>query len=139
MLYFVCTCFIKSSNNHLISRLIYFIYFLKISFTYLWETQRHRGEPDVGLHPRTPRSQPEPKADAQPLSQPGAPIRAYLNPPTHISNYVQPRFQFFYILSSSPFSIPTTNILINSCYDCLSFLFGLIICIISLVFQDRYS
>ena len=40
------------------------------------ERQRHRqrkkqtpcGEPDVGLDPRTPGSQPEPKADAQPLS-----------------------------------------------------------------------
>ena len=27
-----------------------------------------------GTHPRTPGSQPEPKADAQPLSHPGAPI-----------------------------------------------------------------
>ena len=31
------------------------------------------GEPDAGLDPRTPRSHPEPKADAQPLSHPGAP------------------------------------------------------------------
>ena len=31
------------------------------------------GEPDVGLHPRTLRSQPEPKADVQPLSHPGNP------------------------------------------------------------------
>ena len=30
-----------------------------------------RGEPDVGLDPRTPGSCPEPKADAQPLSHPG--------------------------------------------------------------------
>ena len=45
------------------------------------ETQRHRqrekhapcGETDAGLDPRTPRSWPEPKADAQPLSHPGAP------------------------------------------------------------------
>ena len=45
------------------------------------ERQRHRQkekqapsrEPDVGLDPRTPGSQPEPKADAQPLSHPGAP------------------------------------------------------------------
>ena len=42
-------------------------------------TQRHRprekqapcGETDVGLDPRTPRSRPEQKADAQPLSHPG--------------------------------------------------------------------
>ena len=45
------------------------------------ERQRHRqrekqappGEPDVGLDPRTLGSHPEPKADAQPLSHPGAP------------------------------------------------------------------
>ena len=44
------------------------------------ERQRHRQrekqapcrEPDVGLNPRTPGSYPEPKADAQPLSDPGA-------------------------------------------------------------------
>ena len=32
-------------------------------------------EPDVGLHPRISRSQPKPKADAQSLSQPSAPMR----------------------------------------------------------------
>ena len=45
------------------------------------ERRRHRQrekqspcrEPDVGLHLRTPGSQPEPKADAQPLSHPGVP------------------------------------------------------------------
>ena len=45
------------------------------------ERQRHRQrekqapcrEPDVRLDPRTPGSQPEPKADAQPLSHPGIP------------------------------------------------------------------
>ena len=44
--------------------------------------QRHRQrekqascrEPDGRLDLRTPGSQPEPKADAQPLSQPGAPV-----------------------------------------------------------------
>ena len=44
------------------------------------ERQRHRQrekkascrEPSVGLDPRTPGSQPEPKADAQLLSHPGA-------------------------------------------------------------------
>ena len=43
--------------------------------------QRHRQrekqapcqEPDTGLDPRTPGSPPEPKADAQQLSHPGAP------------------------------------------------------------------
>ena len=49
------------------------------------ERQRHRQrekqapsrEPDAGLNPRTPGSQPEPKADAQPLSHSGAP-RIYI-------------------------------------------------------------
>ena len=36
------------------------------------EKQTLRGESDVGLHPRTPGSRPEPKADTQPLSHPGA-------------------------------------------------------------------
>ena len=34
-------------------------------------------EPDVGLDSRTPRSRPESKADAQPLSYPGAPTRLF--------------------------------------------------------------
>ena len=37
------------------------------------EKQAPCGEPDVGLDPRTPGSQPEPEADVQPLSHPGAP------------------------------------------------------------------
>ena len=45
------------------------------------ERQRHRQrekqapheKPDAGLNPRTLGSRPEPKADAQPLSHPGAP------------------------------------------------------------------
>ena len=69
-----------------------YIYFLKYKmdffkdFIYLFmrdterERQRHRQrekqtpceEPDWGLHPRTPGSRPEPKADTQPLSNPGA-------------------------------------------------------------------
>ena len=36
------------------------------------EKQAPCRELDVGLDPRTPGSQPEPKADAQPLSHPGA-------------------------------------------------------------------
>ena len=46
------------------------------------ERQRHRQrkkqapheEPDAGLDPRTSRSHPKPKADAQPLSHPGVPF-----------------------------------------------------------------
>ena len=37
------------------------------------EKQAPCGEPNVGLNPRTPGSRPEPKADTQPLSHPGAP------------------------------------------------------------------
>ena len=37
------------------------------------EKQAPHREPDAGLNPRTLGSQPEPKADAQPLSHPGAP------------------------------------------------------------------
>ena len=50
------------------------------------ERQRHRQrkkqapcrEPNAGLNPRTLGSHPEPKADAQPLSQPGAPKKQIL-------------------------------------------------------------
>ena len=49
------------------------------------ERQRHRqgekqapsGELNVGLYPRTRGSRPELKADAQPLSHPGAPEDGY--------------------------------------------------------------
>ena len=37
------------------------------------ERQAPCREPDVGLIPQTLGSRPEPKADAQPLSQPGVP------------------------------------------------------------------
>ena len=37
------------------------------------EKQAPCEEPDVGLDPRTPGSQPEPEADARLLSPPGAP------------------------------------------------------------------
>ena len=37
------------------------------------EKQAPYGEPNAGLDPRTLGSFPEPKADAQPLSPPGAP------------------------------------------------------------------
>ena len=62
-----------------------FGFFLKILFIYSWETekekQRHRPremqtpcrEPDAALNLRTWGSRPAPKADAQPMSHPGAP------------------------------------------------------------------
>ena len=41
--------------------------------------QGPHGEPDAGLDPPTPRSRPEPKADAHPLSHPGAPTFQYFS------------------------------------------------------------
>ena len=38
------------------------------------EKQAPCRKPDVGLDPGTPGSQPEPKAGAQPMSHPGAPV-----------------------------------------------------------------
>ena len=40
-----------------------------------------RGELTVGLNPRTLGSRPEPKADAQPLSHPSAPIQFFTADP----------------------------------------------------------
>ena len=63
-----------------------FIYLFIHSFIHSFmrgrERQRHRQrekqspcrEPDAGLNPRTPGSQPESKADTQPLSHPGVPL-----------------------------------------------------------------
>ena len=58
-----------------------------VSRFYLFICVRHRQrkkqapcrEPDVGLYPRTQRSQPQPKAEVQPLSYPGAPRVVFLN------------------------------------------------------------
>ena len=43
------------------------------------EKQAPCGEPNIGLDPRTPGSQPEPKADTQPLSHPGVPRFFFFN------------------------------------------------------------
>ena len=84
--YFVIFIFEVFSTNFLFS----FLFFKNILFIYSWETwrvrQRHRqrkkqascGEPNVGLDLRTPGSRPEPKADALPLSYPGAPPLIFL-------------------------------------------------------------
>ena len=40
------------------------------------EKQAPGREPDVGLHPGSPGSRPEPKADAQPVTHPGVPEMA---------------------------------------------------------------
>ena len=39
-----------------------------------------RGRKDAGFDPRIPGSQPEPKADAQPLNHPGTSVHPYLTP-----------------------------------------------------------
>ena len=72
------------------SLLYSFLFFFFKDFIYLFmrdtqKEQRHgkrekqapSREPDVELDPRTPGSHPEPEADAQPLSHPGAPVLYY--------------------------------------------------------------
>ena len=68
-----------------------FLSFLK-DFTYVFmrnrERQRHRQREkqapcreqgaQYGIHPGIPGSRPEPKADAQPLNQPGIPLMLFL-------------------------------------------------------------
>ena len=66
------------------------IFFPFSDFIYSWETQRQRQrhrqrekqatcvEPDAELDPKTLGSWPEPKADTQPLSHPGAPVFKFL-------------------------------------------------------------
>ena len=69
---------------------ILILFIFKISHSFIHERHRERqkhrqrekqapcGEPDEGLDPRTLGSQPEPKADAQPLSHPDAPKFVFL-------------------------------------------------------------
>ena len=73
------------------------------------ERQRHRQrekqapcrEPDRGLDLRTLVSQPEPKADAQPLSHPGAPGDFIFNKPCQSSVcLLSPALLFFLLLNS---------------------------------------
>ena len=45
------------------------------------------GEPDAGLDSRTPGLQPEPKADTEPLSHPGAPVKAMLTDNTERDHF----------------------------------------------------
>ena len=67
------------------------------------ERQRHRQrekqapcrELDVGLDPRTPGSHPEPKADAQLLSHPGAPIRSLFKTKQNKNPMAKHTLQFF--------------------------------------------
>ena len=86
------------------------LFFANILFIYSWEAHRERqrhkqrekqaacGEPDVGLDLRTPESRPEPKADAQPLSHPGAPTFKIL---LHIMLF-SADFLFYLLLLSIP-------------------------------------
>ena len=72
------------------------------------EKQRHRqrekevpcGEPDVGLNPMIPRSWPEPKADVQPLSQPGI-QKAYIFTNDHwlLSKLLLSIYYFLYMVN----------------------------------------
>ena len=71
-------------EEHTVHKLGDFFFFLRF---YLFTHERHRErqrhgqkdkqapcrEPNVGLDPRTPGSEPEPRADVHPLSHPGIP------------------------------------------------------------------
>ena len=57
------------------------------------EKQTPCREPNVGLDPGTLGSCPEPKADAQPLSHPHAPLEFIINK-LIIPAYLDPIFQF---------------------------------------------
>ena len=92
----VCTC------------MSIWVFFIKILFIYSWETQREKQAPcwelDAGLNPRTSRSQSEPKADAQLLSHPGAPVYVLLLCFSHdlllwnnLTNYISFIFTFLCI------------------------------------------
>ena len=69
------------------------------------DTGRRRGrlcrDPDAGLEPGTLGSRPEPKADAQSLSHPGAPWLIFLSPgtPTTVITHLE---QVINILSFQP-------------------------------------
>ena len=75
------------------------------------ERQRHRqrekqaayGESDAGLHPRTPGSHPEPKADAQLLSHPGVPkdFKYLFERVIHPFLLFPPSFVFYLSISES--------------------------------------
>ena len=88
-------------------------FFKKKIFIYLFIHKRHREggrhrqrkkqapcrEPNVGLDSGTPGSRPEPQADAQPLSHPGAPLPHFIDEetktqskiPVHTTNKQQSR------------------------------------------------
>ena len=58
------------------------------------EKQAPRAEPNLGLDPRTLGSQPELKADAQPLSHPGIPRLTFLAIILSYSGTQPPKSQF---------------------------------------------
>ena len=91
--FFLDCSLLNPNTSHQLSQGFKFnttVYFFKDSlFIHSWETQRERqrekkapcGEPDAGLNPRTLGSQPELKANAQPLSHsvvPIAELKSYL-------------------------------------------------------------
>ena len=72
-------------------------------------------KPDVGLDPGTPGSQPEPKADAQPLSHPGAPLTFLYNSP----------LDGFFYFSSCPLSVSFQKCKEDQSFVCLNSLSNL--------------
>ena len=71
-------CFVENHLHVCFVMWVILFFYLKISLFMrdrerLREKQPPHREPNAGLNPRTLGSRPEPKADAQPLSHPGAP------------------------------------------------------------------
>ena len=97
--------------------LIQRLFFKDFIYLFMRDTQRGRQrhrqrekqtpcrKPDVGFDPRTPRSCPEPKADAQPLSQPGFPlIQKFVLPTTFLPSaclFLFPRLSLPLLTQSS--------------------------------------
>lgn len=91
-MFFCPTCMYCGYFLYVCGLPLHFLFFLFLRF-YLFmrdverQRQRHKQrekqaphrQPDTGLDPRTPGSHPEPKADVQPLSHPGAPPFHFLN------------------------------------------------------------
>ena len=62
---------------HFFKRFYLFIHEKHTEWEAETQAEGEAGEPDVGIDPKTPGSQPELNADAQPLSHPGAPSKVF--------------------------------------------------------------
>ena len=120
----------KEKQGSLFSNFLrFFFLFKKIIYTERGrdrqrEKQAPHREPNVELDPRTPGSHPEPKADAQPLSYPGAPEIFHI---PSISGQIR-----FLLVLENQFINSFSFVQIKQCANnllwlilCLSFDFGL--------------